>query len=348
VKRKGQITTFIIVGLVFLLVIGIALFMRDYVAKGKLEVALLEKPLPPEFEGIRTFVQECTAGAAIPGLYLIGAQGGYLLPPNDSLLTGMHTFSYGYRDGERTLPSKERIEKEIDSYMHTLLSTCIGNLTFFEDRGYTITAGVVQRIESTITEDSVLIRIDAPITAVYLGETQVIDTFVARVPLRLGHLHDVANDIIHHHGDNPGSIDFTYLASFDVHVSVLPLDEGVTGYALYDNATATGEFFLFMFAIEDTESNIPPKLGFIRNFVLTRDERFEYEVQVYDANPRDTLRFTTDNPQFPIDERLGIFNLTPQRRGIFDVTVTVRDRAGATDSRTARFIVEEPIGGETG
>lgn len=77
-NRKGQVTIFIIIGIVLLFSTAIVLFIRDKVAEVKPPAVPELERIPSDLEPVRNFVTQCVEQTALDGLIKMGMQGGYI------------------------------------------------------------------------------------------------------------------------------------------------------------------------------------------------------------------------------------------------------------------------------
>jgi len=81
-SRKGQVTIFIIIGIIILFAFaGILYLTRTTTSeqvKGQEEVLIAT--VPQEFQSIQTYTENCINEIATQGLIILGQQGGYIYP----------------------------------------------------------------------------------------------------------------------------------------------------------------------------------------------------------------------------------------------------------------------------
>jgi hypothetical protein len=78
-KKRGQITIFIIIGIVLLLTIILFFYIRSTAIK-KIPSAVTVKEVPTELNPVRIFVQDCLKDTVVNGFRLLGSRGGYIHP----------------------------------------------------------------------------------------------------------------------------------------------------------------------------------------------------------------------------------------------------------------------------
>jgi hypothetical protein len=78
-KKRGQITIFIIIGIVLLLSVLLFFYVRSIVVT-KIPSAVTVKEVPSELNPVRIFVQDCMKDTIVNGFRLLGSRGGYIDP----------------------------------------------------------------------------------------------------------------------------------------------------------------------------------------------------------------------------------------------------------------------------
>lgn len=363
-NKKTQITIFIIFALVILLIIGFSVMFSKVKGGEKLSYQNTKE--------IKVFVDECLEQTAAKGVLLLGAQGGYIYPKEDVLATDYSMINYGFKaeklkeeleEGEskgisskgisnkeigseeinskgintfntfgiNTLPSIEFMESEISAYVADAIKKCINDFASLKTKG--ITAGEI-KAKTTISNDVVVVEINYPIT-VDIGRDKVekLDKFSVTLPIRLGHIHSIANELVNSLVEEPEWIDMTQMAEYDVKVNAFPHDEEHFVYSIEDDE------FLFIFAARFAVNEEPViKIEAEDAVIKLKDgQHWKYKVDVEDD---DSVVFTTDSSLFPISEE-GVFDLTPEITGEYEVTITAADAHGSYDKKKVRFIVEE-------
>lgn len=339
-KRQGQITLFVIIGILVVFVISITLLVRETSTKRELTTEIERGVLPSDVMPIQNYMDACLGDALAPAIFLLGIQGGYINPPDDALLTTHSVVAYGAIDGRSVLPRREEIQRELEAYLEESIKVCSASLVVFEDQGFKIERKEAKATVS-IAQDAVLALVEYPHEVAYLDLIYTIEKFFASVPIRLGFVLDELDLIVKTVTKSPEYVDYNGLSQRGGHVSVMPYDEQTILYSFQDkNSTIDDAPFTFMFAVRDETVNTAPELLFIENMVMTKGDPFTYEVIAMDAE-NDRLTFSTDNPSFPIDVDTGSLNVTPPQVGIYQVVFGVRDTHGLTDEQSVRIEIVE-------
>jgi len=329
-SKRGQITLFIILGIVILAAIGLLIYATYGVKKGEEAERLAEVPL--ELRPLYNYIGECIKNNIEPGILLLGVQGGYIFSWNSTLEANYSSIAYGYYEGRDVLPSLDFIEGEIDSYLKSTAASCINN-SLFPD--LEIAAGSMAN-DIEIKPYSIDIKIDYEITAKKGDSISRVNKFFIKVPVNLGYSYYVAKQIIKKQIEDPDYIDMTFLSGFDADVSIMPHNSSDLVYAVADNRTS--EPFTFLFGAKFIV-NKAPVLSVPDSFTLKDGVPFLYQVNATDPE-NDILTFSDDTAMFDITED-GAILFTPEIPGSFNVTITVNDGHQNYDEKAVEFIVEE-------
>ena len=337
--KKGQVTTFIIVGIMLLILIALAIFLRGRLTEQAFEKAAQAPPLPSDIAPINNYVELCLQRSITPGVFLLGAQGGFITPERDALKTQNAVIAYGAIDGKTTLPEMEKVELQLAEYTEDAISLCLLNFSQFREQGYTIETGKPTAAVRVI-EDTIAVNLDYPLNVRKGNTSYALRFFSAKVPIRLGHVLTIANDIAELIGKDPNRVDFRSLSNYDVSISVLPYDGESIIYTIHDsNSTVDDAPFTFMMATKDTTKNTPPQLDFIGNIVTRTGLPTSLRATAIDKE-NDYLAFYTDDERFLIDAETGAMNVTLTTDGVYRVTIGVRDTKGLADEQEVGIVVE--------
>lgn len=130
--RKGQITIFIILGLILVLTVAIVLFFIST----ETQKPLKEIPeVPQDIKPVYDMVNDCTQIALHQGLIKMGMQGGYLDIPAfvtsnpDSFISAdpfeVIKIPYWYYNGENRIPSYSLMQMQLGNYVEEQIKECV-------------------------------------------------------------------------------------------------------------------------------------------------------------------------------------------------------------------------------
>lgn len=195
--KRGQVTTYVILGLVILFVIGIIFFLRGNVIQSILEQDTQKiKDVPPQVQVINDFVQDCVESTSEDALYVIGQHGGYFITPQPSTVNKVY---YYFINNRVNIPEKGIIENEISKYINQELSFCT-NFSNFE--GFQISQGNI-RSKISINENDVLISLKYPLNIKREDIDYSLEDFNINLDIRLGLIYDVSKEIVNKQVEDP-------------------------------------------------------------------------------------------------------------------------------------------------
>lgn len=338
-QKGGQITVFLLVGIIILVLAVTTFYLISYVQKERVQQ---ERDLPlviPYKAQISAFVESCLRETAIPGLFLLGRQGGRIYPERDNILTTTEdTISLAYLNGER-VREKEDMEQDMNKFIEDFIETCTADFTSFQALGINIKSEEPE-VTTTIFPEDIRVTLHYPLKIISGEDSFTIQDFEARLPVRLGKILSIEEEIITEHQQNPFLYDLSSYAQKEAVVVVLPFDTETTLFSIYDQKSILNDLpYYYWFAVRDERPNSPPQLEFVPNAVLTLGVPFEKRVDALDPE-NDRITFSTDNEHFPISGD-GVFRFTPTSAGTFFITITAKDTQGNKDEQQVRFVVEE-------
>lgn len=213
VMRRGQVTIFIVIGLVLLIAASTLFYLKsDSVDFGR------EQVTPPGSEPVVEFIQQCAEQTLVDGAFLLGSSGGYIdLPDNIAFNPKRHiqwagTFKtpYWYYGGRSDIPSLQEMTGQLESYVNENMLDCLDNFTAFSDR-FDITHPDTLSSSITLTKKGLLLEINYPITLdnPNQGQVQHIDEFVVTVDVALREMYETAVAILSKEAEELFFEDFT-------------------------------------------------------------------------------------------------------------------------------------------
>jgi hypothetical protein len=189
-KKKSQITLFILLGGVILIIIFFLFVMREYEAKTELG----------DFEDIKDinfFVGECLNALSVRGLEFMGLHGGFVEFPGhlNTITTSNTELPLHYDEGANNLPRVEDMESELSEYIEHEILLCIDGFNVFKERGYEFTEQEVNA-DVRIEGRSVYTEIDYPVEVKKGEEITTISAFNKNIPLKLERMHEFAEVVV--------------------------------------------------------------------------------------------------------------------------------------------------------
>src|SRR3989338_422452 len=146
-EKQGQVTIFIILGLILIFVVALIFLTKQEVVKIK-----PEELIPSEKGKIENFVRACIKSVGEEALFQLGLQGGYIEMPseisNDASrhvrLSPFLVVPYWAYGEVKDMPSREEIKQRLDAYMEEHLRGCLFDLNAFKE-----TYNLIEKTEIT-------------------------------------------------------------------------------------------------------------------------------------------------------------------------------------------------------
>lgn len=334
--KRGQVTIFLVIGIVILLLAGLFFYLFGQLTEAPLEV---EEEEAVKYLGVagtvQSFVEKCIEDTLDPAVYLLAIQGGVIYPKEDSLilLTDHGLVNYAWMNGMRGI-SREKMEEDLAAYLEENIDFCLGDFETFEKQDILVTPDY-KKIDAqvTIQKSAIRSKLTLPLQVVLSnGDEQSLDTFSTQLSSSLGTMVEVIEAL------QFPDLSLEKLLSLPYQSAVFPFDESVVIYSLSKNEP--DEPLSFMFAVrDDFPENKPPQLAFIPDQTFRVGDRWQEELLAEDPN-NDILTYSSDSDEFTIAED-GTIDVEITAVGIFDLTFTVEDGRGGKDEQEVSVLVLE-------
>jgi len=326
-QKRGQISTFLIIGIVILAVVGMVLYFRSA------QISQVPKEaVAPEAQPIQTFVSECIQRTAIPGIFFLGEQGGYINTPANSFDTDLYSIAYGSINHQNSLPSLDTMQNELSSYLQQFLPLCTNGFQDFRKQGININESS-PTVQTRIFQNEVMFIVDYPITVARDGKETKMQNFVENIPIRLGNDYSIAEKIVN---ENKGDVVLNKLIFPGVKVNLLPAGAGTLVFGIVDEKSRlSNRTFLFMFASQISD-NQNPTIETIYNPVFKSGESISLQANAEDPDG-DPITFSTNSTQFGINPDTGEIITTAPIQGSYPVLVMAEDGKGGFDEQKVIF-----------
>ncbi|MFH1210939.1 MAG: hypothetical protein V1645_03405 [archaeon] len=233
-EKRGQLTLFVVLGVVLVILILLMVFYRSAITE-TVSTKILQKQvvLPADIREIQDHVQRCVEANSLITFYYLGEQGGLLVPSGDkAFVNDDFSVAYGYDKGKNVLPTLVDFRREFSNSMNDFLPGCLASVDFGK-------LNVVAKEPSTsvdFLDDKVRVSVDYPITVTEGENTfKVDDPYEVEYPLRIKFLHDISDSIVKRTISDPKNIDVSYLIGLGVKVDIYPYDNKTFLYSLEDS-----------------------------------------------------------------------------------------------------------------
>jgi len=125
-QKRGQVTMFVILGILIVVVIAIALSFRYRVFEGISQFELVKSEKAKQMENdLRSHAESCLEKVTIEGLQEVLISGGYYKNAPKSVSYSMHSVPYYLYLDKETIPGLGEIEANLASYIEGNINPCM-------------------------------------------------------------------------------------------------------------------------------------------------------------------------------------------------------------------------------
>jgi len=230
INKRGQITIFIIIGIILLFSFAGVMYFTQSITKDSLtaEATPVREEVPQAFKQIQSYTENCLHQVAKRGLLILGEQGGYIYPdivgeysisdPTDSdginlEPTKVPFWHYNINPNENnevkysTLKPKLKyeddpemsVEAQLARFVKEQIDDCLDNYTSFKNQGYEIDfleeSTLQKKVTVKIGQQNINFWLDMEIGAKKGTAETEMKQFVHGIPLKLKHYYEVADEI---------------------------------------------------------------------------------------------------------------------------------------------------------
>lgn len=241
--KKGQITLFVLLGIVITGVLFFGLYLRMFSLNKERGEKL---PLASQAENVNQYIYGCVKDLAEDGLAEMGKHGG-IINPETYYPAHYSRVGYDYYEGKKMLPEISVWEKELSTYVKdNLRMGC--NLSVFENLEIDELNRV--KVESSF-KDSVVVSVVWRVTVGKGNTTFKFENYEANIPVRMRKVYEIVGSII----QNPEQAEFNeYLRTLaDITIERYGHEEGLQSvYVIrdYKSKIKYKDYYIFAFAIK--------------------------------------------------------------------------------------------------
>ena len=205
--KRGQVTVFIILGIVLLLGIFLYFYMQEKSATFTPNLVVPEELVP-----LQRYIDSCVYDTAKDAIIKLGLQSGFVEIPSEIMKQpssyvkvdpyGIVIRPYWYYDTQSRIPTEEFMVSQIKKYVEDNLPRCFDSFRSFKD-SFDITAPK-HSAKVTIGDKSVMIELDMPmeITNTKMNKKTNLRYFQAEIPVKLRATYELAKKIMQKENDN--------------------------------------------------------------------------------------------------------------------------------------------------
>lgn len=191
--KRGQITVYMIVGVVILISVVSLLYFKNYISENIVKEKQVEiTSVPEQFKDIQTQIQDCTDQFTLNLIYALGINGGYLYRDNLTMIDyqGLN-ITYLHYGKTNYMPSAQRMEMELSQALNTLLPYNCRLINESVDINF---GNVVSSVD--ILDNNINVAIKWPIKLTKGSVTSDITDINLNYPIRLGEIRNIVDEMI--------------------------------------------------------------------------------------------------------------------------------------------------------
>lgn len=226
-RKRGQITIFIILGIMVLAIVSLLIYYNFSSARQAIAKRPAIEEIPTELMPLRMYIQDCLKSTAANGLLLIGQQAGYIEPekygrfsfidPTDSdgiqfsresslkipywwynkNLNKENKIKFASMMPElyRKMNNDMSIESQLDRYTASNLKKCILNFTSFKEQGFEIIEKAAPKVTTSVAPGIVSFYLEYSLSAKKGNIQSNLKNFIADISLDLVSIYNTAANI---------------------------------------------------------------------------------------------------------------------------------------------------------
>ncbi len=227
--NKGQVTVFIVIGVVMVLVLGITFVLMQNVAKERLRAEAEQLPVL-RAEPLQQVVENCVQDSLERAVFFISRQGGYYQTPPPYFEFAVFAVPYYFDQKILSVPTKAEVEKNIAEFIVDDFPLCKEELARFPQK---IIIDDEPKVHVSLFASTIWAGVTIPIH-LYLGEDIVtLDQFQAKIPSELSTILEVRDLLLREQEKYPEAVRLSELVQLAEERHLLFALENVDGTVLY-------------------------------------------------------------------------------------------------------------------
>lgn len=313
--KRGQVTIFIIIGIIIVFLFAGILF----ITKNKQSELEVDDDIY-SFGSIEQYIDSCLKRVAEESVKEVSSQGGYNYVPRPSQEVIFTQIPYYYYLGEENFPSKLEIKQSMEEFVLNNLNNCLDDFSIFEESGY-----VIKQTSPNVNvefRELIIFDLTYPLIISYGTSTKDYQTFTSLVPVNMNHVYSILQRTFEKQQQNKNSVPIGYISAdssdqnytFELNY----LEEDAVVYSLiFDQYRFDNEDYIFSFAnkydwsdlssssldysrdVEDKECYVGDECRFYLN-IYEEDYLFEEFTDLFEISKDGLISFT------PEEKDLGV------------------------------------------
>jgi hypothetical protein len=342
--KKGQVTIFIIIGLMILLTFSILFYFQKSIEGNNINLKRIFS-FKLDTIPIKNYVEDCLQATSNEAINYVGKHGGYYDLDNViSTNSAIYNTAYYFFLGQNLMPNKNNVEKEISNYIDDNLFFCLQNFAVFEEQGFNIKFGDIKS-SVNLNNDNLRVSLNLPLTIKKDSQIYKLDYFIVNADTKFGRMLDSASALIENQMYTPDNICisciFKEAEKNDIVIELYNLNNDTVIFLFFDVKNDQKLIYANKY-VEYSCDNLPPdvdssflevclnkrlkEVGYtfyvedIPNMNASIDKLFYYKIN---ASGRD-LNFYDYTPLFDIMNETGDIFFLPKKEQIGNYTIWIR------------------------
>lgn len=212
--KRGQVTIFIVLGIVILIAFGFLAAIKLNLFKTEFERELVRSQVPEQLKPVKTYIDNCLSSISETAVYTLSSRGGYLSIPKDiiprsinnpfsnslEIYPGNEVAYWFYESAnaiqKQQIPTTEGIELELEEYLNEHFSDCYYELGTYYNQGFEIELSEDVDSKVNLENNHIEITIDAPMYVALNDVTKTIEKHTIKLEIPLKKFYDLSKKIL--------------------------------------------------------------------------------------------------------------------------------------------------------
>ncbi len=320
---RGQVTIFVIVGLIIILGVFLLFYFQQIVFN------VPEHAQNPGDE-VRIYVEQCISNELDEAIYIVSRQGGYLYPEHFKFEPPYRT-SYLFFNNKNLMPSINESEKALADYIDRNIEDCV-DFSVFEALNITVDNPSSSTI---ITNDTVKakmqwdIKIKTP-----SGEIETLQNFEVELYSYFGFLHSITREATRNMEINQQFIDYRVFERENIVYNITKTLPNEIRYEIIYSEQPELEFIFYeQIDVSRWFDEQPPSFTKVDDIKAEVGEVIDYSFEAYHPG-ESSLKFYSESFLFEVMPDGSLFFVAEEHMvGTHTVPVYVKDEYGNYDFR---------------
>lgn len=175
-EKRGQATVYIVIAVVIVAVGLVVFFLTRSSPNAGRQVQLSDVP---------DYIGDCLETALMEAIYFNSVQGGYFLPPEDSVEFGYAGIPVFYDQGNARMITLDQMKEELARAVEFSVDHCVGDFDDFEKAGFSVSVQEAPKARVDIVPGAVRASLNYPVAVSRGEESARFTTYEREVPFDL-------------------------------------------------------------------------------------------------------------------------------------------------------------------